>query len=174
MIVGIYYWNHFLIVMVRLFAINFLSLLLFFSIACQGYANEILANNQANSLVQINEALPESVEDAFDQRYKGATNTVWENREKQFKATFQYKGKMMFAFFDINGVWKKSFTKVATTDLPVSVMLYIQENLDGYELNRHYLRADTERESYAIAVKKGTDYVWMQFDLDGKFISSQV
>jgi len=124
--------------------------------------------------LQVNADVPDVVKVTFDQRYKGAQQIVWEDRDDQCKATFEYRGKKMFAFFNRSGSWMKSFTKVTPQDLPVSVMLYIQEHLDGYELNRHYLRADTEIESYAVAVKKGADYVWMQFDLDGKFISSQV
>ncbi|MGI9541737.1 MAG: hypothetical protein ACR2MX_00680 [Cyclobacteriaceae bacterium] len=150
-------------------------LVIFFGLAVCGLTKQSSAAiEKSSSSKELYALVPDAVKNTFSQRYKGAQQIVWDNKDDQYKATFQYKGKTMFAFFDRSGYWMKSFTKVNPQDLPVSVMLYIQEHLDGYELSRHYLRADTEVESYAVAVKKGTDYVWMQFDLDGKFISSQV
>lgn len=154
---------------------NKIIIAIFFGFALFGFTQKSSAAVEtSNTGILLDVVVPDAVRSTFQQRYKDAKGIAWEDNDEEYKATFQYKGKMMFAFFDQYGSWKKSFTKVSPQDLPVSVMLYIQENLDGYELSRHYLRADTEVESYAIAVKKGTDYVWMQFDLDGKFISSQV
>lgn len=78
------------------------------------------------------EIIPDAVVEAFGKREPGISNALWEYREGAFVALFKHKDGLKKVFFDKQGVWLETRTRIALDALPEGVKKFI---------NEHYLDA---------------------------------
>ena len=65
---------------------------------------------------------PNSVQNAFDSMFPGATYVEWEKVLSSYKAEFYHDGHEKDAQFEGDGTWERTKTKLSLYDVPAPVM----------------------------------------------------
>ncbi len=72
------------------------------------------------------------VKSNFESLFNDAKNVVWETKENYSKATFQYEGEMVQAFFGTNGELIGQSRKVDMKNLPLNAQKKIKKDFGNY------------------------------------------
>ena len=59
-----------------------------------------------------------------------------------------------FTYLDRHGTWIKSFTKLASQDLPDPVSSYLESEFSDYQLTKVYLKDTPDGQSFTVAAKR--------------------
>lgn len=116
--------------------------------------------------------IPNDIRQSFQRKFEGASNVEWVIKEDRYKIKFVLKGSEMFAYLDRHGLWMKSFTKLKKEDLPKQVVLYLESEYSDYQLTKYYLKDTPSGQSYTVAAKGNSEYVWLEFDKFGHILNS--
>jgi len=116
--------------------------------------------------------IPNDILQSFERKYKGARKVEWTIKEDRYKINFIFKGSEMFTYLDRHGLWMKSFTKLSQEELPEQVVSYLESQYQDYQLTKYYLKDTPSGQSYTIAVKGNSEYVWLEFDENGRILNS--
>ena len=108
--------------------------------------------------------IPSDIITAFNEKYKGAKKVEWAIKEDRYKVNFRFEGHEMFTYLDRRGTWIKSFTKLELQDIPEPVSGYLESEFSEYELTKVYLKDTPEGQTFTVAAKGESEYVWLEFD----------
>lgn len=121
---------------------------------------------------QYEPEIPNDILQSFEKKYKGARKVEWTIKEDRYKINFIFKGSEMFTYLDRHGLWMKSFTKLSQEELPEQVVSYLESQYQDYQLTKYYLKDTPSGQSYTVAVKGNSEYVWLEFDENGHILNS--
>jgi len=74
----------------------------------------------------------EKVLNAFKTDFITAQEVVWSAGSNYYKATFNYNGKYVFAFYNENGELLGITRYISPVDLPLLLQNYLKKNYTGY------------------------------------------
>lgn len=84
----------------------------------------ILTIHRAQGQIQV----PLKVSQQFEAQYPDAETLHWEYREGAVVAMFQSEGLLTKAFYEKDGQWRETRTRIAETELPAGVGQFIAAN----------------------------------------------
>ena len=84
--------------------------------------------------------VPGDVTQSFSSEYPGAKITSWVLDGSQYVANFKDDGSIGKAFFNNDGTWTKTTYDIPTSEIPLSISKYVNENYPNYEISVCNLR----------------------------------
>ena len=121
--------------------------------------------------------IPAAVTESFKNKYSTATNVEWKDRLTSFVATFEADGKKHDAYFDDDGSWKQTDTRIEEEELPEAVR-------DGFEKSKYTewkidrverIEKNDNNVEYRIQVKKGDiQKKNLTFSNEGKLLKDKI
>jgi hypothetical protein len=113
---------------------------------------------------------PTAIQSAFVKKFPGTSVKKWDKEEGKYEANFTKDGKQMSAVFDANGKLEETETVIAVSELPASVVSYVQEHYKGSKIEEAAIVVKSNGEKIYEAEIKGKDLV---FDMRGKFLKEE-
>ena len=111
--------------------------------------------------------VPELVKKSFTAKYSGLS-PKWEKEDGKYEATFKQEGKSMSAMFMPNGSFIESELDIKVTELPASVLAYVNEHYKGKTIKG---ASKITKADGAVNFEAGVNGRDVIFDTNGKFIN---
>jgi hypothetical protein len=114
---------------------------------------------------------PENVKREFVKKYTTAQSVKWDNEEKnEWEAEFRMEGKTMSASYDDSSRWIETETEITEKELPASVVSTLERDFRDFKKGHIEIFESPEVKGYEISLKKGSTFVEIVFDNNGKII----
>ncbi|MEO5946606.1 MAG: PepSY-like domain-containing protein [Chitinophagaceae bacterium] len=136
--------------------------------------------------------IPTTTRTGFEAKYPQASNVKWsyynDNDKdmdwewrgwpmmdtKDYVATFNWDGSDYWAWYDQDGNWISSSTKIKdNTGLPAAVNAVITKDYSDYTIVEIDKENDKDREAYEIELNKGDEKVKLLISADGKIMKKK-
>ena len=109
--------------------------------------------------------------DAFKTEFATATEVTWTEGDNYFKATFNYNGKYVFAYYNADGELLGMTRYLSPVDLPLSLQNNLKKNYEGYWISDLFEAAKDDATNYYITLEnadtkivlKSEDNSWSTF-----------
>ena len=98
------------------------------------------------SSVQAQIKAPSPVSQQFERQYPNAETPHWEYREGAIVAMFQSEGLLTKAFYERDGRWRETRTRIDLSTLPTSISNFITTNYQDADIT-YIGRVETEQKS---------------------------
>jgi hypothetical protein len=116
------------------------------------------------------QTIPGEVKTAFAKSFPNTTVKKWDKEDGNYEANFSKDGKTMSATFDAKGNWIETETDIKVSELPASVISYINANYKGASVKEAAIISNPESKKLYEAEVKGKDLL---FDEQGKFLKEE-
>jgi Putative beta-lactamase-inhibitor-like, PepSY-like len=116
------------------------------------------------------QTIPAEVKTAFAKSFPNTTVKKWDKEDGNYEATFSKDGKTMSATFDAKGNWIETETDIKVSELPASVISYINANYKGATVKEAAIISNPESKKLYEAEVKGKGLL---FDEQGKFLKEE-
>lgn len=95
----------------------------------------------------------QKVLDAFKSDFSSATEVQWATGADYYKATFNYNGKYVFAFYNLDGEMLGLTRYLSPVDLPLALQNSLKKNYEGYWVSDLFEAAKAESTNYYITLE---------------------
>lgn len=95
----------------------------------------------------------EKVLDAFRTEFTSAKEVEWSVNSNYYKATFNYNGKYVFAFYNENGELLGLSRYLSPDDLPIALQKNLTKNYKGYWVSDLFETAKNDATNYYITLE---------------------
>ncbi len=116
------------------------------------------------------QTIPAEVKTAFVKSFPNTTVKKWDKEDGNYEANFSKDGATMSATFDAKGNWMETETDIIVSELPASVISYINANYKGVTIKEAAIISNPESKKLYEAEVKGKDLL---FDENGKFMKEE-
>jgi hypothetical protein len=116
------------------------------------------------------QTIPTEVKTAFAKSFPNTTVKKWDKEDGNYEANFSKDGKTMSATFDAKGNWMETETDIKVSELPPSVISYINANYKGASVKEAAIISNPGSKKLYEAEVKGKDLL---FDEQGKFLKEE-
>jgi hypothetical protein len=99
------------------------------------------------------ENVNEKVLDAFKTEFTTATEVKWSVGNDYYKATFNYNGKYVFAFYSEDGELLGLSRYLSPVDLPIALQNNLAKNYEGYWVSDLFETAKNNTTNYYITLE---------------------
>jgi len=118
----------------------------------------------------------QKVLDAFKTEFATATEVTWTVGDNYCKATFNYNGKYVFAYYSDNGELLGMTRYISPVDLPLALQNSLKKNYEGYWVSDLFEAAKGDGTNYYITLEnadtrivlKSEDNTWTSFSKNKK------
>jgi uncharacterized lipoprotein NlpE involved in copper resistance len=112
--------------------------------------------------------LPNSVADAFSQKFPNAQKVRWNQEEaNEWEAEFYLNGTETSASFNPAGSWLETETGISKRSLPAAVKNTLTHQFAGYKTGEVAIIDSPTFSGYEIELKKGEQAVEVQINKEG-------
>ena len=116
------------------------------------------------------QTIPADVKTAFAKSFPNITVKKWDKEDGNYEANFSKDGETMSATFDAKGNWMETETDIKVSELPASIISYINANYKGATAKEAAIISNPENKKLYEAEVKGKDLL---FDEQGKFLKEE-
>jgi len=95
----------------------------------------------------------QKVLDAFKTEFASAKEVEWTVGENYYKATFNYNGKYVFAFYSENGELIGLTRYLSPADLPLALQANLKKNYEGYWVSDLFEASKNDGTNYYITLE---------------------
>lgn len=95
----------------------------------------------------------QKVLDAFKTEFAAAKDVEWTTESNYYKATFNYNGKFVFAYYSSEGDFMGLTRYLSVTDLPILLQNNLKKNYEGYWISDLFEASREEGTSYYITIE---------------------
>ena len=95
----------------------------------------------------------QKVLDAFKTEFASAKEEEWTVGENYYKATFNYNGKYVFAFYSENGELIGLTRYLSPADLPLALQANLKKNYEGYWVSDLFEASKNDGTNYYITLE---------------------
>lgn len=95
----------------------------------------------------------QKVLDAFKTEFASAKEVEWTVGENYYKATFNYNGKYVFAFYSENGELIGLARYLSPVDLPLALQANLKKNYEGYWVSDLFEASKNDGTNYYITLE---------------------
>ena len=99
------------------------------------------------------EHVNQKVLNAFKTEFTTAKEVEWTAGSNYYKATFNYNGKYVFAFYNENGELMGLTRYLSPVDLPIALQKNLKKDYEGYWVSDLFESAKNDATSYYITVE---------------------
>jgi len=124
-----------------------------------------LTNSYAQKLMVSD--VPAVVTKAFNKSHAKIDSVEWTKAGDYYKATYNVKMKSTGFVYNPAGKLISTEKEITLSELPIPVLTYVNENLQGGPIKKSLKITTTAGKSSYLVVVKGTD---LAFDSKGKYI----
>ena len=118
----------------------------------------------------------QKVLDAFKTEFATATEVTWTVGDNYCKATFNYNGKYVFAYYADNGELLGMTRYISPVDLPLALQNSLKKNYEGFWVSDLFEAAKGDGTNYYITLEnadtrivlKSEDNTWTSFSKNKK------
>lgn len=90
----------------------------------------------------------QKVLDAFHSAFATASEVTWSSGSNYFKATFNYNGKYVFAYYNEEGEMLALTRYISPADLPLALQNNLKKNYEGYWISDLFEASKNEGTNY--------------------------
>lgn len=102
------------------------------------------------------EDVPAPVLKAMENKYPDMKKVNWEKEADKFEAEFKVEKKKVSVLFDAGGQWLQTETELSKSELPQSVIKFLDKEYPGFKLEEACLiKTSTNETMYELEVEKG-------------------
>ena len=117
------------------------------------------------------ESVNQKVLDAFKTEFASATDVEWSIGGDYYKASFNYNGKYIFAYYDENGEMLGMARNLSPLDLPLALQTNLKKNYEGFWVSDLFEAVKSDDTSYYVTLEnadtkivlKSEDNSWSQY-----------
>jgi hypothetical protein len=113
----------------------------------------VLIVKLAADVFAAEEKIKPEVLDAFNSRFSGARDITWIASANYYKASFNYYGSQMFAYYTTTGKLKGVTRNIRSTELPLYLRNTLQKKYANYWISNLVEESNTRGFSYYITVE---------------------
>ncbi len=124
--------------------------------------------------VDLSTDVPASVVKAFEAKYAGASELVWEEQNGMWEVDFVLAKQAYEASFGANGTWMKTQQEISPEDVPASITAALETEMPGFEIEDAEIVETPAGKFYEVDVLVGGKNVDIVMDLDGKVIKKNM
>jgi hypothetical protein len=118
------------------------------------------------------EEVPGPVNQAFANKFPGATDLHYQMENKDYEINFKFNGIETSANFDATGKWLETETGLKQSDLPKEVIASVSKNFAGFKLSEiGKIETLTKGICYELDLKKDKEGYEVQFNAKGDILS---
>ena len=78
------------------------------------------------------ENVNKKVLNAFNQEFAGAKDVKWTTNETFYKASFEFNGQYVYAFYQLDGELLAITRNISSLDLPINLQSSLKKHYQGY------------------------------------------
>lgn len=92
---------------------------------------------------------------SFQKDFTGASNIVWEQRETYTKATFSFRGQVLYAYYNNNGDLQAVVRNIISDQLPINLLSSLKKEYGDYWISDLFEIASDDQTTYYITLETG-------------------
>jgi hypothetical protein len=104
----------------------------------------------------------QKVLDAFKSEFSNATEVEWSVGQDYYKATFNYNGKYVFAYYDESGELLGMARNLSPVDLPIALQANLKKNYEGFWVSDLFEAVKGDDTSYYITLENADTKLVLQ------------
>ena len=124
----------------------------------------VLAIALCSSSAFAGETVNQKVLDAFKTEFASATEVEWSIGTDYYKASFNYNGKYIFAYYDETGELLGMARNLSPLDLPIALQTNLKKNYEGFWVSDLFEAVKGEDTSYYITLENADNKVVLKSD----------
>jgi hypothetical protein len=101
---------------------------------------------------------------AFKTEFASATEVTWTEGESYFKATFNYNGKYVFAYYNGDGELLGMSRYLSPIDLPLALQNNLKKNYEGFWISDLFEAAKDDATNYYITIENADTKIILKSD----------
>lgn len=118
------------------------------------------------------EEVPGPVNQAFANKFPGATDIHYQMENKDYEINFKFNGAETSANFDPTGKWLETETELKLPDLPKEVIASVNKNFTGFKLSEiGKVETPAKGVCFEMDLKKDKEGYEVQFNAKGDILS---
>ncbi len=108
------------------------------------------------------------IKDAFATKFEGAKNVNWTSNVNFVKATFDYKGETVEAFYNLDGTSIGTSRSVSTQALPLDAKKELEKRYSNYVTTECIMFEGHDETSYYVSVTNEKQSVILKISAEGE------
>ncbi len=114
----------------------------------------ITSSMQSYAQKNNSEKIPETVLNAFNQKFPNAKKVEWEmENDKEWEAEFKMNGKEYSANFSVIGEWLETEYEIKESQIPKEVRSILDQNFKDYEIEEAEITETAAGSSYEFEIE---------------------
>lgn len=117
------------------------------------------------------ENVSSTVLNAFNREFAGVKNVQWTNTEDYYKASFEFNGQKVFAFYQFDGELIAMSRNISSLQLPISLQTSLKNNYKGFWISDLFELSNNDGTTYYITVENADSKLVLKSNGTGKWVS---
>jgi hypothetical protein len=113
-----------------------------------------------------NGSVNQKVLDAFNNEFSSASEVEWSIGEDYYKASFNYNGKYVYAYYDGNGELLGLARNLSPVDLPMALQTNLKKNYAGFWVSDLFESVKNDETNYYITIENADSKVVLKSELN--------
>ena len=114
------------------------------------------------SAIAMDGSVNQKVLDAFKIEFATASEVEWTIGSDYYKASFNYNGKYVFAFFNDNGEMLGMTRHLSPLDLPLALQGNLKKNYEGFWISELFEAVKSDETSYYVTIENADNTIVLQ------------
>jgi hypothetical protein len=114
------------------------------------------------SAIAMDGSVNQKVLDAFKTEFESASEVEWTIGSDYYKASFNYNGKYVFAFFNENGEMLGMTRHLSPLDLPLALQGNLKKNYEGFWISELFEAVKSDETSYYVTIENADNTIILQ------------
>ena len=114
------------------------------------------------SAIAMDGSVNQRVLDAFKTEFATASEVEWTIGTDYYKASFNYNGKYMFAFFNDNGEMLGMTRHLSPLDLPLALQGNLKKNYEGFWISELFEAVKSDETNYFVTIENAENTYVLQ------------
>lgn len=113
------------------------------------------------------ETVNQKVLNAFNSEFATATDVQWSVGSDYYKATFNYNGKYVFAYYDLDGELMGLARNLSPVDLPIALQANLKKSYEGFWVSDLFEAVKSEDTNYYVTLENADTKIVLKSEGNG-------
>lgn len=114
------------------------------------------------SAIAMDGSVNQKVLDAFKTEFATASEVEWTIGSDYYKASFNYNGKYVFAFFNDNGEMLGMTRHLSPLDLPLALQGNLKKNYEGFWISELFEVVKSDETNYYVTIENADNTIVLE------------
>jgi hypothetical protein len=120
------------------------------------------------------ETVNQKVLDAFNNEFNTATEVQWSIGNDYYKATFNYNGKYVFAYYDQEGQLMGLARNLSPVDLPIALQANLKKSYEGYWVSDLFEAVKSDDTNYYVTLENADCKITLRSEGNGWSVYNKI